>query len=253
MPDGGAPRRTRLRLARHGPGPSRVRARERADEPEASSRLGGLNLLALGAAVTIVASLGGLVTTGIGTIWSARVSADQLAQSREQAEEKQREQAARVSLWEDVGPKSESRLHVMNRSPDPLSNLLIVFLVSQDPPGDVAFQVEIPALTACSVLTIEGKSLKYYVEDDPSEGDSSWPPLSEADAKGIDLGDFEDRVGFLEASVGFQDRNGVYWARFNGALTRGDVSIGRTPGRYGQVVGWPQVKPVDNCGDDGGN
>jgi hypothetical protein len=58
-----------------------------------------------------VASLGGLVTTGIGTIWSARVSADQLAQSREQAEEKQREQAARVSYRVDAGPKGESRFH----------------------------------------------------------------------------------------------------------------------------------------------
>jgi len=183
----------------------------------------------------------------------ARVSADQLAQSREQAEEKQREQAARVSFWADGGPKGESLLHVMNRSPDPLSNLHVVFLVSQDPPGDVAFQLWLPALTPCSVLTIEGKSLKYYVADDPADEDGYWPPLLEADANGIDLGDFEDSVGFLEASVGFQDRNGVYWARVNGELTRGDVSIGRTPGRYGQVVGEPRVKLADNCGDDGGS
>ncbi|WP_369244266.1 hypothetical protein [Streptomyces sp. R41] len=180
------------------------------------------------------------------------MSADQLAQSREQAEEKQREQAARVSFWADGGPKGESLLHVMNRSPDPLSNLHIVFLVSQDPPGDVAFQVFLPALTPYSVLTIEGKSLRY-VEDDPADEDGYWPPLLEADANGIDLGDFEDSVGFLEASIGFQDRNGAHWARVNGELTRGDVSIDRTPARHGRVVGEPQVKLVDNCGDDGGN
>ncbi|MET9895161.1 hypothetical protein ABZZ47_34110 [Streptomyces sp. NPDC006465] len=231
-------------------------ARERADEPEASTRLGGLNLLTLGAAVTIVASLGGLITTGIGTIWSARVSADQLAQSREQAEEKQREQAARVSFWEDVGPKGESRLHVMNRSPDPISNLHIVFLVVEDPPGHVAFQVILPALTPCSALTIEGKSLKYVEndpEDDPEDENSYWLPLLEADADDMDLGDFEDSVGFLNASVGFQDRNGAYWARVNGELTRGDVSIDRTPARDGRVLGEPQVQLVDNCGDDGGS
>ncbi|MDF2269302.1 hypothetical protein P2Q00_28245 [Streptomyces coacervatus] len=133
-----------------------------------------------------------------------------------------------------------------------MSNLHIVFLVSEDPPGDVAFRVALPALPPCSALTIEGKTLKY-VEDDPENQNEYWVPWLEAEAKGVDLGDFEDSVGFLKASVGFQDRNGAYWARVDGALTRGDVSIDRTPARHGQVVGWPQVKLVDNCGDDGGN
>ncbi|MFJ4203513.1 hypothetical protein ACIP2Y_28330 [Streptomyces sviceus] len=45
----------------------------------------------------------------------------------------------------------------------------------------------------------------------------------------------------------------MHWARVNGELNRGDVSIDRMPGCRGQVVGEPQVKIVDNCGYDGGN
>ncbi|MGW0163620.1 hypothetical protein ACWDWT_00295 [Streptomyces sp. NPDC003343] len=195
--------------------------------------------------------MGGLVTTGIGTIWSARVSADQLAQSREQQEDKRREQAARVSYWVDVGPKDEGRFHVMNRSPDPVSNLQIVFLVYADPPGPVAFQVFLPSLTPCSALTIEGKSLKYLKYEKGDEDENGyWPPLSPEAADGMHLEDYPDSVGFLKARIGFQDRNGVYWARANGALTKGHVSLARTPAGYGQVLGEPRVQPVDNCGDD---
>lgn len=68
----GTSRRNRLRPARRRPTPSRVGARERAGEAEAISRLGGLNLLTLGAVVTIVASMGSLATTGIGDPPGAR-------------------------------------------------------------------------------------------------------------------------------------------------------------------------------------
>lgn len=94
LPSNGTQRRMRLRLTRQRASPSRVRARERAEEPESGLSLGRFNLLALGTVVAIVVSIGGLAATAVGTISSARVAADQLEQSREQAEEKQREQAA---------------------------------------------------------------------------------------------------------------------------------------------------------------
>ncbi|MGW9032943.1 hypothetical protein ACWGQ5_55355 [Streptomyces sp. NPDC055722] len=132
-----------------------------------------MNLLTLGGAVTIVASLGGLVTTGIGTIWSARVSADQLAQSREQQEDKQREQAARVSMWVDEAVSAGRpgvlgvRVHLSNRSPDPVTLVKTSFWADNDAPSDypddakVIFNLGLDSLPPCSDTVIEEKSMRY--------------------------------------------------------------------------------------------
>ncbi|WP_406481986.1 hypothetical protein [Streptomyces sp. NBC_01615] len=243
----------RLRLTRQRAAPSRVRARERAEEPESGLSLGRFNLLALGAVVTIVVSIGGLVATAVGTIWSARVAADQLEQSREQAEEKQREQAARVSYWVDRGQKGEGRLYVMNRSADPVANLGITFRVVEGDTsrGPVAFKVSFPSLPPCSSVIIETKSLKYTKADSGEDRETFWLPVTEANDFDLSLKDLPDYVGFGQPAIGFQDRDGTYWARQDGGLTKDEViSIEHTPAGSGRVLGEPSVQAVKSCGDN---
>ncbi len=252
MPHDGAQRRTRLRLTRQRPAPIRVRARERTEEPESGLSFGRLNLLTLGAVVTIVASIGGLVTTAVGTIWSARVAADQLEQSREQAEEKQREQAARVSFWVGRGQKGEGRLNVMNRSADPVANVGIAFMVVEGDTsrGPVAFRVILPSLPPCSSVIIEGKSLKYAKADSQKERGTYWLPVTEANDFGLNLKDLPDYAAFDQAAIDFQDRDGTYWVRQDGRLIKNEtLSIEHTPAGSGRVVGEPLVQAIKSCGD----
>ncbi|MFI2300155.1 hypothetical protein ACH5AL_15130 [Actinacidiphila glaucinigra] len=67
----------------------------------------------------MIAGISTLLFTGIATYYGARVSADQLEQSREDAEQKTREQATRISFWSE-NRKDQHLVHLVNRSPDPL-------------------------------------------------------------------------------------------------------------------------------------
>jgi hypothetical protein len=192
------------------------------------------------------------VTTAVGTIWSARVAADQLEQSREQAEEKQREQAARVSYWVGRGQKGEGRLHVMNRSADPVANLGIAFMVVEGDTsrGPVAFKVTLPSLPPCSSVTIEGKSLRYTKADSREDRGTYWLPVTEANDFDLNLKDLPDYAAFGQAAIEFQDRDGTYWARQDGRLTKGEfVSIKHTPTGSGRVLGEPPVQAIESCRD----
>ena len=61
-------------------------------------------------------------------------------------------------------------------------------------------------------------------------------------------------MGFDQPAIGFQDRDGTYWARQDGGLTEdGAISIEDTPAGSGRVLGEPSVQAVKDCGDDSGN
>lgn len=244
MPQSTTPRRTRLRLARQRPGPTHVRAREREEASEAGTRLAGLNLLTLGAIVTIVASIGGLAATGYGTIWSARVSADQLAQSREQGDDRKRAQAARVSYWVDQAPNTERRLHLMNRSPDPVANVWIFFHSWTPSSIAVQFIVRRDSLPPCSETLIEGSALEYLPAPErwsgkPGRKDPEWVQFEEAPA-------------ITPTALYFTDRDGREWRRRFGTLTLGESSEREHVfrGLDGRITKVPLVKPVIACGDD---
>jgi hypothetical protein len=75
-----------------------------------------------------LAAIGGLIFTGIATYYGAAVSKDQLDQAREDARGQAREQAMRVSYWVDQEPlKGTVTLHFANRSPDPITNLTMLY------------------------------------------------------------------------------------------------------------------------------
>ncbi|MDX2813419.1 hypothetical protein PV410_12780 [Streptomyces sp. PA03-5A] len=255
MRDSGTARRARLRLARQRPGASRVRARERAEEPEAGSRLGGLNLLTAGAVVTIVASLGGLVTTGIGAIWSARVSADQLEQSREQAQQRTRDQAGHVSYWVDHSSEGVSSLHLMNRSPDPVADVKIIFraFVGVDKNEErqyAVFNVMLNSLPPCTTTDVDRQNL-FYVGPYGTETSLIFAaPLNKrrymAPGGLKKVGDVE-----LEAvGIAFVDRDGERWVRKAGKLSEGEELHPVPSKAYGALKVNPPVRAVEGCGSD---
>ncbi|MFF8544974.1 hypothetical protein ACF060_32360 [Streptomyces werraensis] len=114
-------RRARLRLARQRAAPARVRPRERADAEQSAEQPSErrFSWVTLGAALGGIAAIGSLGFTGIATYYGARVAADQLEQSREDAEREQQAQAKTFSYWVEFDGL-RSTLHIQNRSPDPI-------------------------------------------------------------------------------------------------------------------------------------
>ncbi|WP_432040438.1 hypothetical protein, partial [Streptomyces cucumeris] len=131
-------RHIRLRLARQRPAPTRVRARVRGDQqqPEAErapdpvpghpwwKRIPWVHI---GTLIGALAAIGSLIFTGIATYFGARVSQDQLEQSREDSERDARSQAMRVSYWFEGDYTDAPVLHVMNRSPDPVNAVVVMY------------------------------------------------------------------------------------------------------------------------------
>lgn len=54
-----------------------------------------------------------------------------ISESQQAAEEKRREHAARVSYWVDVQTDGTPRLHLTNRSPDPIADAPMLFYTDQ--------------------------------------------------------------------------------------------------------------------------
>lgn len=244
MTGSGAPRRTRLRLARQRPGPSRVRARERAEDSEKGTRFGGLNLLTVGAVVTIVASIGGLVATGVGTIYNARVAADQLNESREQHDDQQREQASRVSIWNDGG--LSQRIHLLNRSPDPVADVHLslnaVWNIRES--RSVAFNLLLRGLPPCSETVIDTEDLRYS----PGKGFSGngWDIPTALQLSG--LAPIPDSASLRVRGLWFVDRDGESWSRKEGVLAHDPVE--GAEGELGLDTKEPQVRSASGCGAD---
>ncbi|MGW1888002.1 hypothetical protein [Streptomyces sp. NPDC001970] len=228
-------------------------------------RFGRLNLLGVGAVVTIVVSLGGLVATGVGTIWGALVAADQLEQSKEQNEDKQRAHASRVSYWITGRVAGDTRIHVMNRSPDPVDHVRIHFTAGELSeyedgrlPGhkDVMFFVVLPNLPPCTETVIDGKSLQYE-EGETTEKPGMSEPLRSDHASPDLYNDLPGGTYLQLRGLNFVDRNGLPWTRMDGKLTQenrrpdslGGAWTGVVVGEA-KVVGEPKMRAVEACGDD---
>ncbi|MFJ3776526.1 hypothetical protein ACIPX0_33005 [Streptomyces sp. NPDC090075] len=77
----------------------------------------------MGAVFGVVAAIGSLLFTAIATYYDAAVSADELAQSRDDADREERAQAKLVSFWvEQSSGVDYVNVHIANRSPDPITN-----------------------------------------------------------------------------------------------------------------------------------
>ncbi|WP_457410443.1 hypothetical protein [Streptomyces sp. TE12347] len=209
-----------------------------------------------GAVITIVASVAGLLTTGVATLTSSMVASDQLKQSKEVDEEKRREQAARVSYWVDIQPNGTSRLHLMNRSPDPISSVWMRFTAAEIRDNLVEtegyFSIGVPSIPPCSDLVFASKDMRYNRRERARA--SADMPLSEPPPSAEWLSYKHALIEALETA--FIDRNGVRWRRHKGLLTRieGNPQLDLDPPRRswqvrrGAVLA-TQPQPLESCAD----
>lgn len=83
-------------------------------------------------ALAAVAAIGGLWAQAVTTFWSQQTAKDQLRQSQEDQEKEERVQAMAVSLWVDRADDTDDtswRLHILNRSPDPVPFMQAAYLI----------------------------------------------------------------------------------------------------------------------------
>ena len=249
-------RHARLRLARRRQGSKRVTAGGRG--ARLSRRSEGwrrIDWARWGTVVGVIAGVGSLAFTGIATYYGARVSADQLAQSQKTAEQTSRAQAAHVANWVDYDPRGGIQLHLMNRSPDPISYVEMMFTANV---GDynhntltVGYNVDLQGLAPCSELVFDASAWVYRVA---SGGREANPPIGAQllarDGWKKQPGPYEVQVDYLT----FADRDGQTWQRINGTLQRwkpfaSDVSVQADEYGVGGILQNPQEKPVVACGD----
>lgn len=215
-------------------------------------------LIKAGVIVTVVGSVAGLLTTGVATLFNSLVANDQLAQSRQVAEEKTRVHAARVSYWVDRPPDGKSHVHLMNRSPDPISSVYMTFRAEWDdrhvpsglePKAWVSFAVVVPSVPPCSEMVFSEASLRFK-EREKGRPPSYVAPFERAPGPGSGWKDFGNTRPWLNAwAAKFADRNGVSWVREkNGLLTRGDRKPDPGWGMQGAVIA-QSPQPLKSCGE----
>ncbi|MFD7283556.1 hypothetical protein ACFV80_42845 [Streptomyces sp. NPDC059862] len=186
----------------------------------------------VGTIAAAIAGIGSLLFTGVATYYGARVSQDQLEQSRADTERASRAQAQRISYWEDRAQDSTLRaVHVMNRSPDPIADIFIRMTVGQGK-GKRSAHVSLHRynLAPCTVMTIQAESVLWR----PTR-ESTWSKLT--DAEGPTL------VSALE----FWDRDGQMWHRDPATLNH---EFDPDPGAgYAKMAGVPPVQRATSCED----
>ncbi|WP_369166478.1 hypothetical protein AB5J49_00685 [Streptomyces sp. R28] len=186
--------------------------------------------------------IGSLLFTAVATYYGAMISRDQLEQSQDDTQQKFRDQAKRVAYWVDEMPNSMTyhpRLHLMNRSPDPLSYVRMDFAVlTRGENGhaiEVRYLAELPGLGPCSDVSYGIDMLRYGLKG----------RLAKVSPSSLFL---------LDIRLDFTDRNGVMWQRDRFGLRSmldPDYQLGlqrrgkRT--QFGTVQGEPAVRRVTSC------
>ncbi|MEV7445649.1 hypothetical protein AB0O22_31700 [Streptomyces sp. NPDC091204] len=212
-------------------------------------------LVKVGVIVTIVASIAGLLTTGVATLYGARVADNQLDQSEQVAEEKKRAQATRVSYWVDIQEGAKPRLHLMNRSLDPISNVQMGFIVLLSFEGDqrpISFAVKMPSVPPCSDMVFTLENMRYDEYHSRDHSPILGPPLDKlpTDPGWLSFGKTEGEPQTYppinESEVDFNDRDGVRWRRARGLLTRSPEELRLAGDRWGVVKVVPPT-PLKSC------
>ncbi|MDX3065814.1 MULTISPECIES: hypothetical protein [Streptomyces] len=179
---------------------------------------------------------------------------DQLEQSREDAERRSRDQAMRVTYWVDGGMGEPTRLHLMNRSLDPVSGVYLRFRAQDDSgllldlrdEGNsgsnsiVSFFLFMETVSPCTEITIDAESLRY------GNKRKKFPRPGQVLLSGH--------------KVRFWDRDGAVWERTTMRLQRlkgAEVDSANwlfEDDRYvpGDIAGTPVRKKAASCGEPAG-
>ena len=249
----GREQRVTLRLSRQRPG--RVRQRQRTDGPEGERRPRQWRDL------TVV---GGLVTVLLavpGTVWAVLVAQDQLHQSQEAETKSERAQASRVSTWAIQDAHGKWSLHLTNRSPDPVTNVALTFVVvgtrtkvaaGHSPAIWVGYSLSLISVPPCTDLTISQDQLVYSEKLSPTL--ESLHSFASPYLWGLPNADgwrsVEGELPILESGgLQFTDRDGLTWVRHDGRLTQGAPALKPLPGVQGGVKGMPSAHAVEQCDD----
>ncbi|MFJ9026503.1 hypothetical protein ACIRPU_42150 [Streptomyces sp. NPDC102259] len=233
-------RQVLLRLARQRPAPNRLRPRERAEQTELATQQESpaqvvdetarwwkrIPWVMLGTVISVIVGIGSLAFTGVATFYGALVAQDQLEQSRETAKQASREQAMRVTYWADREQDEPMKLHIMNRSPDPVTNVYLAVEILLKDESNKRLEVPdhmyadrvllydvLPSVGPCTELVIDPGALRYGKKPRAL-------PTSQV---------------YIEARwIFFRDRDGMSWRRDDNALEpdealeevgRGEISI----------------------------
>ncbi|MFF4138907.1 hypothetical protein ACFY1B_47620 [Streptomyces mirabilis] len=175
------------------------------------------------------------------TLYDALVSQGELEQARQAADQETRAQALRVSYWTEHPTPFVKRLHVINSSPDPVSEADLLLSPAEAGPNHV---LELPVLAPCS---------ETVVKEEVWAGQSGQGPAYGGPGP-------SDRPPGVVRWMAFRDRNGVVWKRDDKGLSRLPddwtvISVGRgDAGMHitGVTEGDPGVLPVKqapSCGD----
>ncbi|MEU9576266.1 hypothetical protein [Streptomyces chilikensis] len=114
--------------------------------------------------VAALAGAAGLSVTAWGTYWAAQVAEDQLAQSKEQDEDKQKDQASKVTFWKERMKAGDGdTLVIANRSLDPVSyvrvHVTVRYWKGEDLTASVVAAGSSSALPPCSALRVTSAGL----------------------------------------------------------------------------------------------
>jgi len=249
----GEEQRVRLRLARQRPG--RVRERVRAEESEPVRAEESVRKPRQWRDLTVVASLLTVLLSIPGTVWAVLVAQDQLHQSREADTQEERAQASRVSEWIGQDAHGKWAVHVMNRSPDPITGVHLTFRRLLPAPT-VAWAVMVSSLPPCTDMSITQNQLVYDEKGVPlDEGFNFFDivgtgSLSNKDKKWHSLA--HEQPLLLNGDIAFLDRNGVFWARKQGRLIQEPGPLATKSGVRGHVTGLPTYRALSGCEDSAG-
>ncbi|MEV7862419.1 hypothetical protein AB0O86_27240 [Streptomyces hirsutus] len=180
------------------------------------------HLTAVGLAAGAVAAIAGLWFQAVATYWSQQTAQDQLEQSREDDERDRQEQAARVNFWEVVSDAdgSSGTFHVINRSPDPVGNVVVLVAASI---GDTApaWFLTIGTMQPCSEYVYSLKDLTLVPRR--NEGEKVQTFRISEDGASIE-------------GLYFRDRNGQNWKRdTKGLVSRERDNLTGAPETMGGV------------------
>ncbi|MET9901767.1 hypothetical protein [Streptomyces sp. NPDC006446] len=207
-------------------------------------------------ALAAVAAIGGLWAQAVTTFWSQQTAKDQLRQSQEDQEKEERAQAMAVSLWVDRADDTDDtswRLHILNRSPDPVPFMQAAYLIRVGGGGSArALAVSGPANAYLVVNTSRLAPCTELVFSSKQTGRDWGSPKGE-----VPLPPPGSRLHFDQfAFAYFVDRDGRSWLRWGqGQFAPFDTENWRRITAPSEEILWekqtkgdPVTRPAASCG-----